>query len=88
MDNKEKMQKSSEFDSMMKEYTKTANELLDKYGPEGAYEICKILDKLIDDDISPYVVCPGCYGKGYEDGGGDYADEICIVCEGTGHTLK
>lgn len=28
--------------------------------------------------------CPACFGAGYEDGGGDYANEKCLVCNGTG----
>ncbi len=46
-----KMQRSFEHDLMMAEFDVVANDLLSKYGPEGAFEINRILSKLIDEDV-------------------------------------
>lgn len=42
---------SSESKGMITEYYNVANDLLNKYGPEGSYLICNMLNKLIDEDI-------------------------------------
>ena len=41
--------------------------------------------KSFDDDWSIWLdKCPACFGRGKEDNGGEYQDDICTVCNGSG----